>query len=122
MLVFALNVLLPIRERGTERYLRRDAINREAFEEFIDVSERVAYRAIEAAATQDELADAIVSVLENVHSYLLAHELVSVDYKKIERVLAHHMQPEAVRESQDEEPEPSPTNGHRDGSHLALAA
>jgi hypothetical protein len=122
MLVFALDVLLPIRERGTERFLRRDAIDRKAFEEFIDVSERVAHRAIDTATTQDELADAMVSVLDNVHSYLLAHDLVSADYKKIERVLAHHLRPEPVTESEYEKPEPSLTNGHRDASHLALAA
>jgi hypothetical protein len=118
MLSFALDVLLPVRKRGTERYLRRDAVDRETLERFVEFSERVAVRAIDAAGSPDDLADAVIAVLDDLHSYLLAHNLVDDEYLAAEQVLGERLTP---TDPLDNPPDTSESGATQD-SHVASSA
>ena len=74
-----------------ERYLRHAAVDRETLERFINFSEDVAVHAIDRADTPDDLVDAVIAVLDDFHSYLLAHDLVEVEYLATEKRLAERL-------------------------------
>jgi hypothetical protein len=88
---FAVDELLPFRLRGIERHVQVNAVDSHAFSDFLSYILEVARAQIGTSATVDDLAETIVDVLDDLHGYVLAHELVAPGYLAAERDFARRL-------------------------------
>lgn len=131
-LAFALETLLPLRGRGLARHVSPRAVNPQALEAFLAHSLEIAFDAIEHSDDAESLTDATTAALDDVHSYVVAHGLVSDNYLTAERAfvdrllaarrdLAHAQEHDRLPATTATEVSVgSPTNAAND--NLALAA
>jgi hypothetical protein len=117
-LSFALHTLLAVRMRGLSRHLRTEAIEQDALQGFLAQSLELATSAMSDVEDADSLADVVTTALDEIHSYFLAHDLVTTGYLEGERELARRL----LEEPPDDN---MPGNGQmvaRSNAELALAA
>lgn len=84
-LSFAVDTVLPFRVRSAIRHLKTEAVDANAFEGFLEMLAETAVEALEGSVNSAELADAVRDNTDALHSYLVAHRLVSGDYLSEER-------------------------------------
>ena len=80
---FALDDLMPTRLQAAKRFLvltsKDDVLT---LLRFLDVVSQDGRAAIGGAATPEEIGDALLGTLDDVHGYLLSHDLVSRQYRR----------------------------------------
>ena len=83
--IFALDLMAPLRLSGVRRHLLRSNVDVETLQTFLSLVIEMSAEAIHGASTPEELADAVMVALDELHSYLLAHRLVAKGYLEAER-------------------------------------
>lgn len=121
LLTFATDVVGPFRVRGISRHIARDRVDARVFREFLRFVEDAAVARIALATSADEVGSLMLGAFDEVHTYVIAHDLVSKAYERVERAAA------AMIESGDDDgatpPRRSPASSTQSAeSNLALAA
>jgi hypothetical protein len=115
----ALDVVLPTRIRNAKQFLRPEARD-DALETYIEYVLATGSARIDAAATSDEAAGAVMRALDDLHAYLTAHEIVTDGYAEAEAKLAARL--ESWPEDESHDTGASTLAGAANRSDLALAA
>lgn len=85
---FVINVLLTARLRNAAQHVVPESVSMDALSEFLQCSEEFGAEQVASSQDASDLADAVTGVLDSLHSYLVAHGLVSDAYLTGERTLA----------------------------------
>jgi hypothetical protein len=122
---FALEGILPWRIRNAQQNVEPERVDSEAFANYLRLLQSTTDKRIAVAPSPDELAEVVFGALDELHGYLLAHELVSELYMAAEEMIAgmyagddNDRAPEPAKNEERTSPVPSSANQH----DLALAA
>jgi hypothetical protein len=91
LLSFAIDALLPSRVGTTSLHLRAvNADEAQALAEFLQASRALSSETIAEAGSAEDLGEALISALDDLHAYVLTHGLVDDGYLRSEVALAEH--------------------------------
>ncbi len=89
---FALGVLHPVRIRSIATFMDAGRVHTNVLTNYVGVLRADMERRIAAADDVDSVADVVVQALDDLHAYVLAHELVSDGYREAERRMFSHLE------------------------------
>jgi hypothetical protein len=88
MLNFALNGMQPLRILNARQNLDPSRVDAAVFEAYLHLLQASAEEKISDARDADGLAEAVLGALDELHGYLIAHELVADAYLEVDNAMA----------------------------------
>jgi hypothetical protein len=120
---FATDVLLPTRLRNAAEHIVPELVETEALSDFLHCSVQLGAEQLAVSEGPADIAEVITGVLDAVHSYLVAHDVVSDAYMAGERTLAARLlTPQSHTEAAKPTREPDTAADQAAKNDLALAA